>query len=258
MLTSGELCTQSFSGNWKKYALSVRTRQLPDAWLKALQESYCGAGSLYSIKGQKIKRRSNWHFCQLRKRPAAHVHDVCSLVVLFVGTWNPTPAYFQSSGERGKQQRNQFWPAWSRGGKPFQLRPERSHPGGYWVTYPCSLQSPLLTLQQSWEVETCLAVFKRKSQQIICGVSSSCLVYRMVSQGAGQVIQSLHTYASSSPNQKANRSFVVSQFFFIIYWIEVEGPSGPRLLAGGPSSLLTSSFAPFGRSGRVTPTAVIG
>ena len=34
--------------------------------------------------------------------------------------------------------------------------------------------------------------------------------------------------------------------------LEVQGPSGPRLLAGGPSGLLTSSFAPFGRSGRVT------
>ena len=33
--------------------------------------------------------------------------------------------------------------------------------------------------------------------------------------------------------------------------LEVLGPSGPRLLAGGPS-ILTSSFAPFGRFGRVT------
>ena len=33
-------------------------------------------------------------------------------------------------------------------------------------------------------------------------------------------------------------------------------PSGPRLLAGGPSGLLTSSFAPFGRSGRVTHATV--
>ena len=32
--------------------------------------------------------------------------------------------------------------------------------------------------------------------------------------------------------------------------LEVQGPSGPRLLAGGPSGLLTSSFAPFGRSGQ--------
>ena len=35
--------------------------------------------------------------------------------------------------------------------------------------------------------------------------------------------------------------------------LEVKGPSGPRLLAGGPSGLLTSSFAPlakgFGHSG---------
>ena len=29
---------------------------------------------------------------------------------------------------------------------------------------------------------------------------------------------------------------------------------GARLLGGGPSGLLTSSFAPFGRSGRVTHT----
>ena len=34
--------------------------------------------------------------------------------------------------------------------------------------------------------------------------------------------------------------------------LEVKGPSGPRLLVGGPSGLLTSSFAPFGRSGRET------
>ena len=38
----------------------------------------------------------------------------------------------------------------------------------------------------------------------------------------------------------------------IIFQLEVYGPSGPRLLAGGPSGLMTSSFAPFGRSGRVT------
>ena len=36
------------------------------------------------------------------------------------------------------------------------------------------------------------------------------------------------------------------------------GLSGPRLLAGGPSGLLTSSFAPFGRSGRMTHASVIG
>ena len=34
--------------------------------------------------------------------------------------------------------------------------------------------------------------------------------------------------------------------------LEVLGNSGPRLLAGGPSGLLTSSLAPFGRLGRVT------
>ena len=32
--------------------------------------------------------------------------------------------------------------------------------------------------------------------------------------------------------------------------LQVYRPSGPRLLAGGPSGLLTSSFAPFGRSVR--------
>ena len=42
-----------------------------------------------------------------------------------------------------------------------------------------------------------------------------------------------------------------------IHWLEVLGPSGPRHLAGGPSGLLTSSFAPFGRSGRVTHGPVI-
>ena len=36
------------------------------------------------------------------------------------------------------------------------------------------------------------------------------------------------------------------------------GPSGPRLLVRGPSGLLNSSFAPFGRSGRVTHAALIG
>ena len=40
--------------------------------------------------------------------------------------------------------------------------------------------------------------------------------------------------------------------------LEVQGPSGPRLLAGGPSGLLTSSFTPFGRSGRATHALVIG
>ena len=35
-----------------------------------------------------------------------------------------------------------------------------------------------------------------------------------------------------------------------ICYIEVWGPAGPRLLAGDPSGLLTSSFVPFGRSGR--------
>ena len=32
--------------------------------------------------------------------------------------------------------------------------------------------------------------------------------------------------------------------------LEVWGPFGPRLLTGGPLGLLTSSFTPFGRSGR--------
>merc|ERR550532_3633958 len=48
-----------------------------------------------------------------------------------------------------------------------------------------------------------------------------------------------------------------------IYILEVWGPSGARLLACGPSgrlwalrACLTSSFAPFGRSGRVTHAAV--
>ena len=40
-----------------------------------------------------------------------------------------------------------------------------------------------------------------------------------------------------------------------IFTLEVQGPSGPRLLVGGPSGLLTSSFAPFGRSGGVTHDA---
>ena len=31
--------------------------------------------------------------------------------------------------------------------------------------------------------------------------------------------------------------------------VETKGPSGARLLAGGPLGLLTSSYAPFGRSG---------
>ena len=39
--------------------------------------------------------------------------------------------------------------------------------------------------------------------------------------------------------------------------LEVWGSSGLRLLAGGPSGLLTSSFASFGRSGRVTHSSVI-
>ena len=34
--------------------------------------------------------------------------------------------------------------------------------------------------------------------------------------------------------------------------LEFLGPSGPRLLAGGPSGLLASSIAPFGHSDRVT------
>ena len=48
-------------------------------------------------------------------------------------------------------------------------------------------------------------------------------------------------------------------YLFLHYEIlEVWGPSGPRLLAGGHSGLLTSSFAHFGRSGRVTHASVIG
>ena len=46
--------------------------------------------------------------------------------------------------------------------------------------------------------------------------------------------------------------------FSLFMLLEVKGPSGPRLLAGGPSGLLTSSFAPFGRSGHVTNASVIG
>ena len=39
---------------------------------------------------------------------------------------------------------------------------------------------------------------------------------------------------------------------------EVKEPSKHQLLAGGLLSLLTSSFAPFGQSGRVTHATVIG
>ena len=35
------------------------------------------------------------------------------------------------------------------------------------------------------------------------------------------------------------------------YLLEVQGPYGPRLLVGGPSGLLTLSFAPFRRSGHL-------
>ena len=38
----------------------------------------------------------------------------------------------------------------------------------------------------------------------------------------------------------------------IYIYQKCRGPSGPRLLIGRPSVLLTSSFAPYGRSGRVT------
>ena len=43
-----------------------------------------------------------------------------------------------------------------------------------------------------------------------------------------------------------------------MWMIEVQGPSGPPLLAAGPSGLLTLYFAPFGRSGCVTHASVIG
>ena len=39
---------------------------------------------------------------------------------------------------------------------------------------------------------------------------------------------------------------------FLYFQVEVQGPSGARLLAGGPLGLLTSSFTPFGCSGRGT------
>ena len=44
----------------------------------------------------------------------------------------------------------------------------------------------------------------------------------------------------------------------IILQLEVQGPPGPRLLAGGPTGHLTTSFAHFGHSGRVTYATVIG
>ena len=36
----------------------------------------------------------------------------------------------------------------------------------------------------------------------------------------------------------------------LLNYLKSKDPSGARLLAEGPSGLLTSSFAPFGRSGR--------
>ena len=48
----------------------------------------------------------------------------------------------------------------------------------------------------------------------------------------------------------------VPQTSSVLHWninsLEVWGPSGPQLRVGDPSGLFTSSFVPFGRSGRVT------
>ena len=52
--------------------------------------------------------------------------------------------------------------------------------------------------------------------------------------------------------KRFNKVTINLSFYLINIHKEVLGPSGPRFLAGGPSGLLTSSFAPFGRSGRVT------
>ena len=79
------------------------------------------------------------------------------------------------------------------------------------------------------------------------------------------LLQDLH---SSSSKQKFGQETISHWIWEIwkghstgidfLFQLEVKGPSGPRLLAGGPSGLLTSSFAPFGRSGRVTHASVIG
>ena len=55
------------------------------------------------------------------------------------------------------------------------------------------------------------------------------------------------TAVSELPNWLGARDAIA---IYIV--LEVLGPNGPRLLSGGPSGLLTLSFAPFGRSGRVT------
>ena len=52
----------------------------------------------------------------------------------------------------------------------------------------------------------------------------------------------------SIPNLRTKKNY---------FQLEVWGSSGPRLLAGGPLGLLTSSFAPFERSRRVTQGLVI-
>ena len=51
-------------------------------------------------------------------------------------------------------------------------------------------------------------------------------------------------------------TFRIKAFCCNIVELEVKGPSGPRLLVGGPSGLLTSSFAPYGRSGRYVGPAL--
>ena len=49
-----------------------------------------------------------------------------------------------------------------------------------------------------------------------------------------------------------NINIIASNIIFKLELLgEVKGPSGSRLPVGVPSGLLTSSFAPFGRSGRV-------
>ena len=59
------------------------------------------------------------------------------------------------------------------------------------------------------------------------------------------VIYALFPESFCAKNLAVRKVFVVSD----------SGPSGPRLLAGGPLGLLTLSF---GRSGRVTHAIVIG
>ena len=57
--------------------------------------------------------------------------------------------------------------------------------------------------------------------------------------------------------------FFIDHFIEYYRILEVLGPVGPQLLVGGPSGQLfalwvssTSSFAPFGRSGRVTRASI--